>query len=319
MAQTYLSQFLAAMRELEQQMTRLFGSLAAQAVREIMRHADAAGAIPIGATFEIQAAVGGAVTRMFLGPSLTGFAAGARQLAPFAELPDGTLFPLSPFSRSLLDSVARVEAIAIEQQRNTALRIVRVSPQAESVLRRTALFRPNPLAQFERAHTWVDPNGYRLSDRIWRTAGSTRRKLDAFLDDAIRTGRGVLDLESKGAAGIARDLEQFLMPGRTLRTRKPYGIDASYDAMRLARTEVARAHAAAFEHAADMNPFVTGIGVRLSGSHSKVDICDEAAAAGPWPKDAIPPQYQIPMHPMDMCTYYNVIAQNPAAVLEAML
>jgi hypothetical protein len=194
------------------------------------------------------------------------------------------------------------------------------TPQGQAAIRQNALFRPNPLAQYERLHTWVDPNGYQLSERIWRTAGATRRQLDAFLEDAIRSGRGVLSLETQGATGIARDLEIFLQPGRSLRrTNKPYGIDASYDAMRLARTEVTRAHARAFEQAGLLNPFVAGFRVRLSGSHPKPDICDEAAAAGVFPKNAIPPEYQPPLHPHCLCTMQNVMVNNPAAVIDSLL
>jgi hypothetical protein len=122
------------------------------------------------------------------------------------------------------------------------------------------VFTPNPLAGYDPPHLWVDPNGYRLSDRIWRTAGATRRKVDAFLEDGIAQGRGSLKL--------SRDLERFLHPGRQLvRTKTPYGTDASYDAMRLARTEISRGAAQAHETAARANPFVSGLRWKLSPQH----------------------------------------------------
>lgn len=301
MAASYLSRFLAAMRSLETQMSALFIGLSDEASRELLRHVDENGNIPIDSLFAIQEAIGTMVTIRFLGRT------SQNTRAPFVELPTGDILPLSPNSRILFDHADRVESIIIEQQRGIVARLTKNNP----VIQGTDLFKPNPLAQFDKLHTWVDPNGYKLSDRIWRTAGTTRRKLDLFLDERIRQGQGALQM--------SRDLETFLKPGRTLRTKAPYGTDASYDAMRLARTEITRAHARAAERAAAMNPFVEKMGIRLSGSHSKPDICDEAEADGPWPKDEIPPQYRIPMHPQDLCTYYYVMVEDKTAVLNQLL
>lgn len=298
------------MRSLERELSALFQGLSDEAIRTLVQAADASGTIPAGALFNVQQNVQAAVMRRFVART------GDGTLSPFMALPNGDILPLSSYSRILFDHIGRVEALAIEQQRSVAQRLTADAFQGQ--LRQTPLFRPNPLAQFEQAHTWVDPNGYTLSDRIWNTAGSTRRKLDLFLDDAIRSG--VLDLHTKGATGIARDLEQFLLPGRQLRrTSKPYGIDASYDAMRLARTEVTRAHARAQQNAALENPFVAGFEVRLSGSHKKTDICDEAADAGVFPKDNIPAKYDIPMHPQCLCTLRNVLVENPDEALQQYL
>jgi hypothetical protein len=116
---------------------------------------------------------------------------------------------------------------------------------------------------------------------------------------------------------VSRELEQFLLPGRGLiRTRAPYGTDASYDAMRLIRTEITRAAAQASEMAAAANPFIAGMSVVLSGSHPKYDICDIAAGAGPWPVGEIPAQYQIPLHPHCLCHYRYEMVENPQAILD---
>lgn len=312
MAASYRSRFLSIMRSLERDLTALFQGLSDEAIRTLVQAVDtASGEIPFGRLFAIQQSVSAAVMRRFVART------GDGTLSPFMPLPNGDILPLSQYSRILFDHIQEVEVLAIEQQRAIARRLT--FDKFRRQLEQTPLFRPNPLAQYEQAHTWVDPNGYTLSERIWNTAGNTRRKLDLFLEDAIRRGQGTLDLQRKGATGLARDLEQFLLPGRTLRTNKPYGIDASYDAMRLARTEITRAHARAAENAASLNPFVEGMGIRLSGSHPKADICDRAAAAGPFPKDAIPEQYKIPLHPHCLCTYYFETVKNPTAVLEAVM
>jgi hypothetical protein len=171
------------------------------------------------------------------------------------------------------------------------------------------VFKPNVLARYEAPHTWVDPNGYTLSERVWRTAGNTRRKLDLFLEERIAQGDGALR--------ISKDLEAFLQPGRQLRrTTAPYGTDASYDAMRLARPEIARAAARANEASAAMNPFVKGLETVLSPQHPCCDICDEAAESGPWPVGEIPDKFRIPMHPHCMCHYREVLIDNPQEVLD---
>lgn len=174
--------------------------------------------------------------------------------------------------------------------------------------RHLRIFDPNPLAVYESAHEWVDPNGYRLSDRIWQAGLRTRQKVDALLAEAIREGRS--------AESIARRLEQFLVPGRAkVRTDKPYGTDASADAMRLARTEITRAHGEAARVAAVRNPYVEQMNFNLSHSHPRPDICDQLADGSPYPVDSAPIPGQD-THPHCLCYLTSLVAQSPAEVTE---
>ena len=163
------------------------------------------------------------------------------------------------------------------------------------------IFAVNPLAQYEPAHTWVDPAGYRLSDRIWNTGYRTRARIDQLLNDGINNGTSALRL--------SRQVEQFLLPSRApLRTNRPYGTDASFDAMRLARTEIQRAAANASLIAGQQNPYVSGMDFALSPSHPKVDICDPLASIGvgggrikaAYPFGAVPVPVQD-THPQCLC------------------
>ncbi len=181
------------------------------------------------------------------------------------------------------------------------------------------IFTPNPLAEVDplrrwvRADRWTDPKGYDLSDRIWQNALRTRQKIDALITDALRTGQSALDL--------SRLLEQFLLPGRApLRTDKPYGIDASYDAMRLGRTEIARAHNQAAWLSSYLNPYVETIDVsRSPWGDPLCPVCPEHATIGlsgerlrpPYPMESadIPP-----WHPHDMCFVVPRVADDPATV-----
>jgi len=317
MAASYRSRFLGIMRQNEREMTRLFSALAASVAREVTRRADRDGIVPKSATYAIQAEAGALVMRFFLGLDANG------DRAPFTTLRDGSVFPLSPYSRVLWNQIEAATRNSVEQQANTlrrqlrnapdvigALQTARLNPFAEARrLSEQVVFRPNPLAQYDPPHLWVDPRGYTLSDRIWRTAGNTRRRLDLFLEQRIAAGDSALD--------IARDAETFLRPNRKLRrTSAPYGRDASFDAMRLARTEITRAAAQASETSAALNPFVQGMSVVLSPSHPKYDICDVAAAHGAWPVGEIPAQYQIPLHPHCLCSYRYEMIDNPGEILD---
>lgn len=171
------------------------------------------------------------------------------------------------------------------------------------------IFSPNPLAQYDPAHTWVDPNGYQLSDRIWRTGNMTRQRLDALITDGINQGWS--------AERIAREAERFLRPDRAdIRTNRPYGRDASYDAMRLARSEIARAHGHAALAAARLNPYVNEWIFQISGSHGKTDICDDMAAGSPYDINGFCPVQVQDTHPQCLCYAFGRVSGNRAQITE---
>jgi hypothetical protein len=120
---------------------------------------------------------------------------------------------------------------------------------------------------YDALHLFVDRDGYRLADRIWRTDHLTRNRIDQLLAYEIRTGTAAVD--------IAKMLEQYLIPGREkIRTRKPYGRDGSYDALRLARTEITAAAGRATMALAEANPFTNGMLWALSLSHPDGIDCE---------------------------------------------
>jgi hypothetical protein len=226
--------------------------------------------------------------------------------------------PLSPFATLLnkeltLVTQAVVESHTVYLRRTVDGDVYRWLMGWQPVPSRLA--NANPLAQYEAAHTWLDPKGYTLSDRIWRVGGRTRDQLDNLLVDGIRRGRAARD--------IAREAEQFLRPDRApFRTQRPYGTDASFDAMRLARTEISRAHAQAASLTASLNPYVTGIDYCLSASHPKFDICDGLASIGmggdrlkePYPIEGYYPMPVVSSHPQCLCRLQSVVTATPAQV-----
>lgn len=244
----------------------------------------------------------------------------------FAE--DGTT-PLSPFATLINTHVATITVQAVQNQRNWMRRhmpedvfnwlkrakrpdVVRETVSIET--RMNPVFSPNVLAKYDPLHLWVDPSGYQLSDRIWRTDVDMRFRLDALIAEQIRNGNS--------AFNIAKKVEQFMLPGRAaLRTNKPYGSDASYRGMVLGRTEITRAHGEATLISGQLNPYVTGTDWVLSGSHPKMDLCDQLAtvdASGNRRKDPYPigqfPAY--PSHPQELCNLQNAVTKTPEQVTE---
>jgi hypothetical protein len=160
---------------------------------------------------------------------------------------------------------------------------------------------------FEDTRQWVDENGYRLSDRLWRARRGVRDQVDQVLRRAIASGQDALE--------VADILEQFLDPsyspvrnalGRLIRgqrraivTSSPgRGGMGSFSARRLARTEITRAHGQATLMVADRTPFATGVRWNTSGAHPRPDECDRKAAGSPYPTDRVP---QYPSHPACLC------------------
>lgn len=219
--------------------------------------------------------------------------------------------PQSPYARLLYDGVVGATRIQVERQVALVRRVVK----DDIVL--AWLTGPRPVGSvreirgtYDPWHLWVDPNGYRLSDRIWRTSVDVRARIDQLLDYHISRGTAAVD--------IAQELEPFLTPsGRGPRTVRPYGREGSYTARRLARTEITRASGQGTIQAAQANPFVAGLQWRLSASHPKIDICDTYARGGPngdgiYPLDEFP---TYPAHPNCICSALPVPVGSTAALV----
>jgi hypothetical protein len=181
------------------------------------------------------------------------------------------------------------------------------------------VFQPNPLMELDPnrqwvpMHLWNDPNGYQLSDRIWNNSLETRRAIDDMISAAFREGMGALEL--------SRILESALIPGmEAIRTTSPYSVSASYFAMRLARTEIARAANHAAFISAYLNPYVDKIDTARSpnGSH-ECPICPQHATLG-FGGERLREPYSIhaadvpPWHPHCMCHVRPVLNDSPSTV-----
>lgn len=222
--------------------------------------------------------------------------------------------PQSPYAQMLYDGIEGATRISVQQQIATTRRVVKDS----TVWRWLTGDRPFILeiGAYDPFHTWVDPNGYTLSDRVWRNTAEIRTRIDRLLDYHISQGTS--------AVKIAELLEDFMTPGASkLRTltpygRTPYGTEGSYAARRLARTEISAAAGRATINSSIANPFVAGIQWRLSASHDKPDICDDNARGGPngdgvYPPEQLPP---YPAHPHDLCALLPVTIGSPSDLVD---
>lgn len=311
MAATFRQRFLAELAQNERDMTALFSDLQARIAARLLAEQQPDGTISPADGERVRALVGSEVMTMFLGGDLAG---------PFSVI-GGIVVPRSRYFAVLWQHVEAVTRLEVDKQAAiltrklakapdvlAALRRARRNPFAAATVAEQAGFRARPFLEYDPLHRFVDPRGYVLSTRIWDTALSTRRKIDLLLTEGIASGMSSQEL--------AKQLEPFLQPGRQLVvTKRPYGTTASYDAMRLARTEITAAASRAHWMSAMLNPFVEEYHVVVSTSHVVLDICDQVAEEGPYRWDD-PASPHVPLHPHCLCNEQDVVLGETAELVE---
>lgn len=272
----------------------------------LARYTGADGTIPVNQSDTVVRQAGDIIQRAFVGANLrASFDGQGHALAAFPRL-------LTQYAAQGQGHIILSHARDIQHRLKNAPELIQWLTTAAPDL---ADIREARDIRYDPFREWIDPRGYGLSERIWQSSIRTRLRMDALLASGIREGHASLNM--------AKDLEQFLLPSRKpLRTRRPYGTDVSYDAMRLARTEISRALATATHQAAADNPFVDRIDWSLSISHPKRDICDTLATLdgrGGRLKDAYTiaeaPLPVVDSHPQCLCYTLPVVTQTPAQVV----
>jgi len=184
-------------------------------------------------------------------------------------------------------------AVAIEESPTGMLRKgKKLSEQVED-----GVFRPqlNILLNAAGEHLYGD--SLNLSQRIWRIDREARDGINAVIINGISSGSSAWD--------IAQQLEQFLGANadcpRWTSTRL-YGKTKSqiasgdtggllsgsacdakgvaYNALRLARNEIQKAHALATDRILAQQPWVEKEKIHLSAAHPETDICDSVVGGG---------------------------------------
>lgn len=168
-------------------------------------------------------------------------------------------------------------------------------------------------------------DGLQLSDRIWRLDRGARQAVQRELERAVVQGhsasRAAADLEARGEP-VPDELRQRIDGARAddVAPRASgallNGDRAPYEnARRVFRTELGRAHNAAFEQASFEHPDVVGTKFTLSPRHPRPDICDLHASAnryglgpGVYPRGRNP----YPAHPNTLSYIQPVFADEVA-------
>lgn len=124
-------------------------------------------------------------------------------------------------------------------------------------------------------------NGMKLSDRIWEKGAEAREAIRSIIWDGTARGRD--------AVKIARDIEKYARHGRGTLTQdypnmmarmgKRIPKNLSYEALRLARTEMTMAFQEGTYAAGRVNPSYRGVRWMLSSGHPFRDVCDDLAEA----------------------------------------
>jgi len=149
-------------------------------------------------------------------------------------------------------------------------------------------------------------NGLYLSDRIWEQGEKYRNTMRDIIQesvaigqDAVKTARMLQQYVRQGAMTLARDYPEMM---KRMKGRIPGNI--SYEALRLARTEMTAAFGEGTIAASRVAPSYIGMKWALSGSHPMPDICDTLSTydsglgPGVYPPGDEPP---YPAHPNCLC------------------
>jgi hypothetical protein len=201
-------------------------------------------------------------------------------------------------------------------------RLVRpvVSGQLSVVSERVedGVFSPQLGTLLNAAEQYLYGDSLNLSQRIWRIDRDARDGITNVLLNGISTG--------DSAWNIAQQLEQYLganqecprwtstrLYGRTksqiaqgdttgLVSSPCDGRGVSYNALRLARTEIQKAHALATDRILLSQPWVEKEQIHLSAAHPETDICDDTVQGGEDGKGIYAVgDIELPLHPNCLC------------------
>lgn len=163
--------------------------------------------------------------------------------------------------------------------------------------------------------------GLTLNDHIWNKNKNYRKHINNILISGVATGEDCVT--------VARALERYVKKGKKTFTEDYPNMmsrmggrvpgDISYEALRLARTEMTSAYGMGTMKSASLNPANKGVRFILSGSHPEYDICDVYCATddyglgpGGYPLDEAP---DYPFHPNCLCIMTQ-INEEPSALLD---
>ena len=207
-----------------------------------------------------------------------------------------------------------------------------IRPFQEQTATNDVLFKPQLQALIDAAYRRTYHDGLNLSRRIWQ--------LDTYGRSGLNNAIVLAIANANSAWQLAQSVEQFLGPGQDC-PRWTYdrlseltkadiaagntlglysgdecrGQGVSYNALRLARTEIQAIHHMATDMIFKTMPWIEQEQVNLSPEHAEIDECDDAASGGEtnngvYPKGTI----TLPIHSNCLCYKTAVLMDNQAFV-----
>lgn len=165
-------------------------------------------------------------------------------------------------------------------------------------------FRTNEAAVTEMKNRSV--KGLKLSNRIWEKGAKARTAMGDIIQAAIAEGNHPYQvaeiLRSYVREGAGTLVSQY--PNMMKRLGSGLPDDLCYEALRLARTEMAAAYGEATKRGAALNPATEGIRWMLSNANVSCDVCkehsehDSGLGKGIYRVDELP---RYPAHPNCLC------------------
>lgn len=192
-----------------------------------------------------------------------------------------------------------------------------LQPLSEAI--EDGVFKPQIEILLNAAAEHLYGDGINLSARIWNVEGAGRDAISQVIMQGITDG--------DSAWNIAKKLEQYLgasedcprwtssrLYGRTAKDRSAGdttgllsgdacdGRGVSYNALRLARTEIQKAHALATDKLLASQPWVLEEKCNLSAAHPEPDECDDVVQGGRDGQGIYPVgTIEYPLHPHCFC------------------
>jgi hypothetical protein len=243
----------------------------------------------------------------------------------FADSDDDGVVPIGALQALLSTTESRLRQL--ETQKTALLNnglsqaaLLGISPFAADAVAMMGVHLP---AVADEAVTFVKnfiaEDGLQLSDRIWRNDNHARQVVKDAINQAVIQGysasRTAQELLSRGES-VGKDLQNKIKANSAAPLKKTIseqlftGEGSPYaNALRLARTELNRAHVKAYEAGAFSHPDVIGTRFLLSPAHPKPDICDMHARVnlyGLGPGVYPPGKNPCPAHPNTL-SYTEVV------------
>ena len=228
---------------------------------------------------------------------------------------------------------ARVEAGSIPFGVMAVFHERLVIPEVENQLQERVtdgVFSPQLEVLLNSSSNYLYGDSLNLSQRIWRIDRDARAGMNSVLMNGIANGSSAWDIASQleqylGANGdcprwtstrLYQKTKGQIASGDTgglLTGNACDGRGVSYNALRLARTEIQKMHSLATDKVMAAQPWVEKEKIRLSAAHPEEDICDETVSGGEDGQGVYPVgEIELPLHPNCLCYKTAVLMDQKA-------